>query len=666
MAYLALARKWRPKAFSEVVGQQHVVQALSNALDTGRVHHAFLFTGTRGVGKTTLARIFAKSLNCEEGTSAEPCQKCGTCLSIDEGRYVDLIEVDAASRTKVDETRELLENVQYAPTSGKYKVYLIDEVHMFSGHSFNALLKTLEEPPEHVKFLFATTDPQKLPVTVLSRCLQFNLRAMRPEQVENQLVKILNSEGIAYDAPALTEISRAADGSMRDGLSLLDQAIAQGGGEVRVENVRGMLGTIKSEHTEKIIESLSVRDVDSALGVIAEMADSAVDFTTALDELLMALYHISLAQIATNFENQSQFSDQKLNEFASRLDAETLQLFYQIGLISKKDISLSPSRRVGFEMALLRMFAFEPAEAAASGVKGIILDKNSSVDTTGSDSDPSPNAAASGTSAEKKTLESELDDQTASVAIQSRENQALTQPENASPQAQVETIEPKTNHAPSSPPIESYGEIPQSDTEYSPSIDESQFSAYQHHGDSEQSDVSNREATSGQTSPIVQDNYKNANHHSDVARDDSQNSVPSKGISNLIAVTLAGNNEWGELIEQTSLVGMAKELAMNCAADRINEERIDLCLSPKLEHLYSQDRFTEIQSAVAQAVNSHIKVSLDIDDSDRETPSECLSRLGFEQQEKVREQIHNDPGVKSIISAFGASIKEDSIKPIDA
>jgi len=251
MAYLALARKWRPKAFSEVVGQTHVVQALSNALDSGRVHHAFLFTGTRGVGKTTLARIFAKSLNCESGTSAEPCQQCSTCLSIDEGRYVDLIEVDAASSTKVDDTRELLENVQYAPTMGKFKVYLIDEVHMLSGHSFNALLKTIEEPPEHVKFLFATTDPQKLPVTVLSRCLQFNLRAMRPEQVENQLVKILGKESIEFDQAALNAIAKAADGSMRDGLSLLDQAIAQGGGAVLSADVESMLGTIKSQHTEE-------------------------------------------------------------------------------------------------------------------------------------------------------------------------------------------------------------------------------------------------------------------------------------------------------------------------------------------------------------------------------------------------------------------------------
>ncbi|MCH2189302.1 MAG: DNA polymerase III subunit gamma/tau [Gammaproteobacteria bacterium] len=659
MSYLALARKWRPKAFSEVVGQQHVVQALSNALDTGRIHHAFLFTGTRGVGKTTLARIFAKSLNCEEGTSAEPCQKCGTCLSIDEGRYVDLIEVDAASRTKVDETRELLENVQYAPTSGKYKVYLIDEVHMFSGHSFNALLKTLEEPPEHVKFLFATTDPQKLPVTILSRCLQFNLRAMRPEQVENQLVKILNSEDIAYDIPALTEISRAADGSMRDGLSLLDQAIAQGSGEVRLDNVRGMLGSIKSEHTQKIVEALCLRDVDLALHVIAEMANNAVDFTTALDDLLMALYHISLAQVTKNIANQSQFSDQKLKEFVSNFDAETLQLFYQIGLISKKDISLAPSRRVGFEMALLRMLAFEPADRAASGIKGLSLDSNRSEQTSNLED---RSVSDSSVLTEKKTAKfDQVDSKVADVVVDKTPSTANNK-EEREPQKQeiVDSTSQSTMGAkalydvPSAPPIE-----------ISTSA-ENELSAYENIKESNDNSLANQKASTDSSVVVNQRSHSSADSELALDNTPGQTAGSSASLDNLIAVTLAGNNEWGELIEQTTLVGMAKELAMNCAADRINEERIDLCLSPKLEHLYSDDRYKTIQSAVRLAVNSEIKVSLDIDDSNRETPSECLSRLGFEQQEKVREQIRNDPGVKSIISAFGASIKENSIKPIDA
>ena len=388
MTYLALARKWRPKTFAEVVGQMHVVQALSNSLDSGRVHHAFLFTGTRGVGKTTLARIFSKSLNCETGSSAEPCQQCGTCEAIDEGRYVDLIEVDAASRTKVDDTRELLENVQYAPTVGKYKVYLIDEVHMLSGHSFNALLKTLEEPPEHVKFLFATTDPQKLPITVLSRCLQFNLRAMRPEQIENQLVKIVSSEQIEFDQSALSSLANAADGSMRDGLSLLDQAIAQGGGSVRQADVATMLGTLNSAHSNAILTALLNQDASELLNVVADMADSAVDFSIAIDEVLMQLYAISVMQLAPSSSSVAMDSNTALIEqFAESIEPATIQLYYQIGLISKRDIALAPSLRVGFEMAILRMIAFEPEAEGSVSVSVLSTTEANSTATNNSNSD---------------------------------------------------------------------------------------------------------------------------------------------------------------------------------------------------------------------------------------------------------------------------------------
>ena len=360
MAYLALARKWRPKSFSEVVGQEHVVKALGNALNAQKVHHALLFTGTRGVGKTTLARIFAKSLNCEQGMSAQPCQECATCLAVDEGRFVDLIEVDAASRTKVDDTRELLENVQYAPTSGRYKVYLIDEVHMLSGHSFNALLKTLEEPPEHVKFLFATTDPQKLPITVVSRCLQFSLRAMRPEQVENQLMSILGKEDLPFDPPALRLLAKAADGSMRDGLSLLDQAIAQGDGEVREDDVRQMLGSIQSTHIVDLLNALVGKNLNSALEVSKAMQLASVDYEDALDELMVAIYNIALQQTSQQIVGADDAVNAAVEAAASNLSAEEVQLFYQIGLHAKRDIKWAPSAKVGFDIALLRMFAFTP------------------------------------------------------------------------------------------------------------------------------------------------------------------------------------------------------------------------------------------------------------------------------------------------------------------
>ena len=357
---MALARKWRPRQFDEVVGQEHVVQALGNALDSGRIHHAFLFEGTRGVGKTTIARIFAKALNCEQGVSSKPCGECSACVSVDEGRFVDLLEVDAASRTRVDDTRELLDNVQYAPTSGRYKVYLIDEVHMLSTHSFNALLKTLEEPPEHVKFLLATTDPQKLPVTILSRCLQFGLRALNRQQIETQLGRILKDEEIAFDDAALGVLSRAADGSMRDALSLLDQAIAQGENTVQEATVRSMLGTISGNHLGQLIDVLCASDAVAMTSLVNEMLELSVDFGSALNELLINLYHASLYQQAPEAFEALEGNTEAVTHLADVFAPEHLQLLYQIGISGKRDLHLAPDSRTGFEMTLLRMLAFEP------------------------------------------------------------------------------------------------------------------------------------------------------------------------------------------------------------------------------------------------------------------------------------------------------------------
>jgi DNA polymerase-3 subunit gamma/tau len=353
-----LARKWRPKNFSEVVGQEHVVKALANALSSGRLHHAYLFTGTRGVGKTTIARILAKCLNCEIGITAIPCGKCDACVEIDSGRFIDLLEVDAASRTKVEDTRDLLENVQYLPVNGRYKIYLIDEVHMLSGHSFNALLKTLEEPPEHVKFLLATTDPQKLPVTVLSRCLQFNLKILPSELIAKQLSFVLNQEQIAYELPALTLLSQAACGSVRDALSLLDQAISFGNSSVKTPDVRSMLGTTEAIHIAALLEALSKKDVNAILQVIASLADLVVDFGMVLDELLNMLHKIAISQFLQSGD------DETVRELASKFSAEEVQLCYQIGLIGKRDLMLAPNSKVGFEMVMLRMLAFLPSSLA--------------------------------------------------------------------------------------------------------------------------------------------------------------------------------------------------------------------------------------------------------------------------------------------------------------
>ncbi|MBT5031578.1 MAG: DNA polymerase III subunit gamma/tau, partial [Proteobacteria bacterium] len=362
MSYIALARKWRPQIFNDVVGQEHVVQALGNALDSGRVHHAFLFEGTRGVGKTTIARIFAKALNCEQGVSSNPCGECSACVAVDEGRFVDLLEVDAASRTRVDDTRELLDNVQYAPSMGRYKIYLIDEVHMLSTHSFNALLKTLEEPPEHVKFLLATTDPQKLPVTILSRCLQFGLRALRPEQIEKQLAAILKKEDINFETEALQLIARAADGSMRDGLSLLDQAIALGKDKVEQGSVRTMLGTISGSQLLQLVQALCQNDALAMTRLVNDMVGSSADFGKALNELLVNIYHASLNKVSPEAFAALDGNQDAVSALSEQFSAEHLQLLYQIGVLGKRDLHLAPDTRTGMEMTLLRMLAFEPGD----------------------------------------------------------------------------------------------------------------------------------------------------------------------------------------------------------------------------------------------------------------------------------------------------------------
>lgn len=381
MGYQVLARKWRPGTFREMVGQQHVLRALINALENDRLHHAYLFTGTRGVGKTTVARILAKCLNCESGVTADPCGECGSCREIAEGRSVDLIEVDAASRTKVEDTREILDNVQYAPTHARFKIYLIDEVHMLSNHSFNALLKTLEEPPPHAKFLLATTDPQKLPATILSRCLQFNLKNMAPDQIVEHLSHILGEESVAAEPAALGLLARAASGSMRDALSLTDQAIAFGSGALNEADVRDMLGTVDRSRVMTLAEALGDNDPPAVLAAIDQIAQHAPDFGAALDELIGVLHQVTVAAMVPDAVDASWQEPERVQALAARLALDETQLFYQFALNGRRDLPLAPDPRAGFEMTCLRMLAFKPAvviddgpgsgSASASGGGGV-------------------------------------------------------------------------------------------------------------------------------------------------------------------------------------------------------------------------------------------------------------------------------------------------------
>ena len=360
MSYQVLARKWRPNNFSEVAGQTHVLRTLENALDNQRLHHAYLFTGTRGVGKTTLARILAKCLNCEQGISSTPCEKCGSCIEINEGRFIDLIEVDAASRTKVEDTRDLLENVQYTPARGKYKVYLIDEVHMLSNHSFNALLKTLEEPPPHVKFLFATTDPQKLPVTILSRCLQLNLKNLSPQIIVEHLSSILGKEKIEFDEESLWQIAAAASGSMRDALTLVDQAISYCQGRINSEGVIEMLGVPEQKQVVALLDAMAARDAGAVISLIEKMAEQTPDYVHTLDSLLSVLHRIAVAQVLPDAADNSFGDKQQILDLAVKFSGEDVQLYYQLGIKGRDDLRLAGEMRTAFEMILLRMLVFSP------------------------------------------------------------------------------------------------------------------------------------------------------------------------------------------------------------------------------------------------------------------------------------------------------------------
>ena len=372
MAYQVLARKWRPKTFADLVGQEHVVKALRNALDEGRLHHAYLLTGTRGVGKTTIARILAKSLNCENAQHGEPCGVCQSCTQIDTGRYVDLLEIDAASNTGIDNIREVLENAQYAPTAGKYKVYIIDEVHMLSKSAFNAMLKTLEEPPEHVKFILATTDPHKVPITVLSRCLQFVLRNMTSQQVADHLAHVLNNENIAYEPAALQLLGRAAAGSMRDALSLLDQAIAMGSGSVAEQDVRQMIGAVDKQYLYELLAGIVNQDGEALLAKAQEMAARAIGFDSALSELAMLLQRLALIQAVPSALAHDDPERETLLQLSQALSGEQIQLYYQCTIHGKQDLSLAPDEYAGFVMTLLRMLAFAPLAADAHDVGGHI------------------------------------------------------------------------------------------------------------------------------------------------------------------------------------------------------------------------------------------------------------------------------------------------------
>lgn len=632
MSYQVLARKYRPASFEELEGQEHVLRALVNALENDRLHHAYLFTGTRGVGKTTIARILARCLNCEKGISAKPCGECSTCLEIAEGRSVDLIEVDAASRTKVEDTRELLDNVQYMPTRDRFKVYLIDEVHMLSTHSFNALLKTLEEPPEHVKFLLATTDPKKLPVTVLSRCLQFNLKNLSPERIVTYLQKILPVEGIEFEEPALWLLGRAADGSMRDALSLTDQAISFGNNSVREDDVKLMLGSIDQNEVYALVEGLIRQDAKAIVEKINQLAEHAPDYSGLLAEILAVLHRVALAQAVPDGIDNSQGDRELVLAVAEALTPEDVQLFYQIGLVGQRDLPFAPNLKAGFEMILLRMLAFTP------------FSDNASQD------EPS----------QKKTVKFE---RTTGALTQTVLPQAIS-PQAVLPQAQTTSTQPSPSAAEDSDLID-FGD---SD---SPSTGSSNNKAGGNTGRVSLAErVAKAEAEKLVKAEIKIDPPVEAVHEvptgvlTDVlttADSAEAEVVPTTLAPNAAPIIALDETSWVDVLPRLKLSGVTLSVASNCCVLSVTDSGCTLQLDETHASLWNKTHESRIESALSKHYDKPFKLIFEVGKTGRATPAKIEADRRAAAQIAAVKLIEGDAKVKQLIESFDGTLDKDTI-----
>ncbi|HZX52597.1 MAG TPA: DNA polymerase III subunit gamma/tau [Pseudomonas sp.] len=685
MSYQVLARKWRPRSFSEMVGQTHVLRALINALDSQRLHHAYLFTGTRGVGKTTIARIIAKCLNCETGISSTPCGVCSVCREIDEGRFVDLIEVDAASRTKVEDTRELLDNVQYSPSRGRFKVYLIDEVHMLSTSSFNALLKTLEEPPPHVKFLLATTDPQKLPVTVLSRCLQFSLKNMPPERVVDHLSHVLAAENIPFENDALWLLGRAADGSMRDAMSLTDQAIAFGEGKVLAADVRAMLGTLDHGQVYGVLHALIEGDARGLIEAVRHLAEQGPDWNGVLSEMLNVLHRVAIAQALPEAVDNGQGDRERVLELAKVLPGEDVQFYYQMGLIGRRDLPLAPDPRSGFEMVLLRMLAFRPADsedvprvalkplgisqatadpapnpvagaamaapavvAAAAVVAPVAPDTIASpvaaaVELPSSPQvGPAPTLAATPVAAEPAPAMQPEPVQSAPAVVPPWEEQV------ASPAtAAVIEAAPSPALVPEPPAVQ-----PQPAPAALPAVEiASPVDA----------DVDDDEPPPGDYDYVEMD-AESINYDFDAAEIE-QSAEPQVLPAAQPATGLAA--DWLELFPKLGLSGMTGSIGANCTLITVDGDNWLLHLDPGHSALFNPTQQRRLNDALNQHLGRELSLQIELRKPEQETPAQAAARQRANRQRDAEASIHNDPLVQQMIQQFAAVIRADSIEPLD-
>lgn len=648
MSYQVLARKWRPQKFSDVVGQQHVLTALANGLEHQRLHHAYLFSGTRGVGKTTIARLFAKGLNCETGITATPCGKCANCLEIEQGRFVDLIEIDAASRTKVEDTRELLDNVQYAPARGRFKVYLIDEVHMLSRHSFNALLKTLEEPPEHVKFLLATTDPQKLPVTILSRCLQFHLKALDVPQISEQLELILNAENIEHDTRARQLIARAADGSLRDALSLTDQAIAMGQGKVTADVVSQMLGTLDDEQPLAIIEALVRADGLGVMAQVEQAASRGADWENLLVEILSQLHRIAMIQLLpAEQETDPSSTEGRLRQVARLISPADLQLFYQTLLVGRKELTFAPERRMGVEMALLRALAFHPK----SIIEEVELPPKlvSSAPTSTFQPEPAPSTVRR--PAPQPASAENLPENSPTLQLL-KARQALQSPQSEDPS-------PKKTHPVTSerakPAVSALERLAAVTSKHQQNV---------------------MEKASQSTKPAKPKPYQWMPQNGEVLDAKDAVTTPTEIKEALeyektpelaIKITEEGRerDSWSGEIAQLNIPKLVEQLALNSYKEELDESQIVLHLRSAQRHLDKPNALKALQDALSEHYGRPVELKIVHDDNTAvKTPLEWRQAIYEEKLAQARQSIIADKTIQKLRSMFDAQLDEESIRPV--
>ncbi|OOR99207.1 DNA polymerase III subunit gamma/tau [Haemophilus paracuniculus] len=682
MSYQVLARKWRPQRFSEVVGQQHVLSALENGLRENRLHHAYLFSGTRGVGKTSIARLFAKGLNCETGVTPNPCGECANCKAIEEGRFIDLIEIDAASRTKVEDTRELLDNVQYKPTVGRFKVYLIDEVHMLSRHSFNALLKTLEEPPEYVKFLLATTDPQKLPITILSRCMQFHLRALEQSQIKQHLEFILNQEQIAFEAPALEKLAKAAQGSIRDSLSLTDQAIAVSNGNLTLAAVSQMLGLIDDHQPLELVQALAQADGEKAMAVIQTVAEKGVDWGQLLNDVAETLHQIAMLQLLSH----SHQDETQLHFLAKQIPPEDVQFFYQLMLTGKKELPYAPDQRSGVEMTILRALAFHPKRIEQFAVIPTSQPQTAAVETRKAE----PQRTQQNIAQLRQQLGQDQGSQAVgsspispnnhSAVANNSPNPPAYNPQNGSPalmamqarqrlqqaQTAVQQQEKQQQEKKKSELIpQTFSQTGQANQHQSSDLQQRLMSLATPEQTAKPKAVEKAETSSDEEYRWTWLNPELENQAESTKPSDIKQAILQERTPELVQKTIAiscEQDEWCKIVSELKLGGLSRQIALNSYLAAKEGNRLQLVLKPSMAHLNSPESRQSLQTALQELGFDY---QLDIGESnDFQTPLEFRRKIFENLTLEAKKALFDDQPLKLLREAFEAEIDESTIRAV--